>query len=987
VALLWAWNEAICFVNVTERNKISMRTIAAAVFSWLKDSCRIFLVPVTIAAVLAGTVAQAAVGPFPDRPGLENLFKRLDTNNDLNLSRQEFDGLARVLPRFRDNPDRIEALFKQLDANSDGSMLMDEFRKFGQLGASAQGLLPGQRNRRIEANSKPDQPAPTSIASRSVAAEKPPTPEELSFFEKKIRPVLADKCYKCHAADAEKVKGGLLLDTREGIRKGGDSGHAIVPGQLRASLLLKAIHYEDEDLAMPPKKEGGKLPAEVIADFEKWVLMGAPDPRDGKAVAAKQGIDIEKGREHWAFQAPKKIAPAKVNDAKWAWSDLDRFILAELQAKGLKPVHDADKATLLRRIHFDLIGLPPTPEEVDAFVKDISPRAFEKVVDTLLASPQFGERWGRHWLDVARYAESSGKEVNIAYPHAWRYRDYVIKSFNDDKPYDRFLKEQLAGDRLPATNDTQRAEQLTATGFLALGPKSHNTQNQRQFALDLADEQIDALSQGMLGLTVACARCHDHKFDPVPQADYYALAGIFLSTETDFGTPRFVQNRNVSPLIPLPEGADVPDAPALAPQQLAALKRQLDQAQKTREELLAEARSQNQRPMGGNPRLQGANTQIAILEKQLGRHDENGKPSRLAMGAGDRLYPRDAQVLGRGEIDKPGQTVPRGFLQVLATEPTKIKEGSGRLELANWIASPENPLTARVMANRVWLNLFDRGLVPTPDNFGTTGQKPSHPELLDHLAISFVENGWSVKKLIRQIVLSHAYQIGSDYDARNYAADPDNVYHWRMSKRRLDAEAIRDAMLAVAGKLDLTPPQGSPGVASAEGLVLRLLRPPPGLRGGRFGGPPGAAGGGGLLSSDSPNRSVYLPIIRDQVPDALAVFDFAESSLVVGDREDTTVPSQALYLMNSITAQKLAEAMAGRLLARDLKSVELYKAAFQLAFARSPTDGELKATGEFFKRFNAAESNKYSNQEQLERAGATAFCQALLGSAEFRYLN
>ncbi len=819
-----------------------------------------------------------------------------------------------------------------------------------------------------------------------TAAEKSPTAEGLAFFEKKIRPVLADKCYKCHSADSEKLKGGLLLDSREGIRKGGDSGQAIVPGDLQASLLIKAIHYGDEDLAMPPKKQGGKLSDEVIADFDKWVRMGAPDPREGMAPLAKQGIDIEKGRQHWAFQMPKKIGPPRVKDARWSRSDLDRFVLAELETKGLKPVGDAEKATLLRRVHFDLIGLPPTAEEVEAFAQDTSPKAFEKVVDHLLATTQFGERWGRHWLDVARYAESSGKEVNIAYPHAWRYRDYVIKSFNDDKPYDRFLKEQLAGDRLPASDDTQRAEQLVATGFLAIGPKSHNTRNPRQFALDLADEQIDAVSQGMLGLTIACARCHDHKFDPVPQADYYALAGIFLSTETDFGTPRFVQNNNVAPLITLPKGADVSDASPMPRQQLAAMRRRLEQAQRTRDELLAEARVGNERPMGANPRLLGATTQIAILGKQLSRYDENGQPLRIAMGVGDRLYPRDTQVLGRGEIDKPGQTIPRGVLQVLAPKDIReITEGSGRFELANWIASPENPLTARVMANRVWLNLFNQGIVPTPDNFGASGQKPSNPALLDYLAVSFVENGWSVKKLIRQIVLSHTYQLASDYDARNYAADPDNIYHWRMSKRRLDAEAIRDALLSVAGKLDLTPPQGSP-VASAEGPVLQLIRRMPALGGGRLGGP-SMGDGGSPLNSDRAVRSVYLPIVRDHVPDALSVFDFAEPSLVVGNREDTTVPSQALYLMNSASVEKLAEAMADRLFAKDLNDVELGKAAFRLAFSRSATDREIKAALQFFTRFNAAESAKYPTKEQLGRAGVVAFCQALFGSAEFRYLN
>jgi hypothetical protein len=943
-----------------------------------------------LGAVAAAAALSAGRAADASRPTPEALFGTLDTDRNGVLSPGEFGGMARLSPRLRQDPARAESLFRLLDGNSDGSLTRAEFARLAEVTARV-----GQAEARPGANAAP-LPLPAGSAGRPAAknaAERAPTAEELAFFEKKIRPVLADKCYKCHSAEAEKVKGGLLVDTREGIRTSGDNGHAVVPGDPKGSLLLKAIRYEDSDLQMPPQKDGGKLPDEVIADFEKWIAMGAPDPRDGKAVA-RRAIDIEKGREHWAFQLPRRAAPPAVKDTGWARSDIDRHILAGLEAKGLKPVGDADKATLLRRVYFDLIGLPPSPEEVTAFLHDKDPKAFEKVVDRLLASPQFGERWGRHWLDVARYAESSGKDVNIAYPHAWRYRDWVIKSFNEDKPYDRFLKEQLAGDLLPAKNDTQKAEQIIATGYLALGPKSHNTRDPRQFALDVADEQIDAVTQGMLGLTVACARCHDHKFDPVPQADYYAMAGIFLSTDTRFGTPRVIQNNNTTPLITLPEKADIRDAPPLTPTQIAQMKRQLEFATKQRDEVLAEARASGDRAAIANPRLIGANIQIGILEKLLGRYDENGKPHRLAMGVQDKMYVRDAQLLQRGELDKPQGAVPRGFVQVIASkQPARIgKESSGRLELADWIASPENPLTARVMANRVWLKLFDQGLVPTPDNFGTTGQKPTNQPLLDHLAISFVENGWSVKKLIKQIVMSRTYQMASDFNEANYAADPDNILHWRMSKRRLDAEAIRDAMLAVAGKLDLRPPAGSP-VAMVEGQVQQLLRPGGGAAGGlgRPGMRPGGMMGGGdapnALNADTPVRSVYLPIVRDQVPDALAVFDFAEPSLVVGDREDTSVPSQALYLMNSASVQKLAEAMAARLVSTKATGTDLGRRAFELAFSRPPTEGELRATAEFFARFNAAEAKNHPNKDRLGFAGLTAFCQALLGSAEFRYLN
>ena len=932
----------------------------------------------TVASVVAATKAPYAARGAQQ---LDTTFKTLDANHDGKLDRKEFEKLVELSPKMKADPDSAPRIFGYLDKDQDEKLTLEEFR----------GIVVVQAMAAKKAAENPTPKAATKPAVAMPATEKPATAEGLAFFEKKIRPVLADKCYKCHAADSEKVKGGLLVDTREGIRAGGDSGHAVVPGDVKSSLLIKALHYEDPDLEMPPKKSGGKLSDEIISDFEQWVKMGAPDPRDGKSASAKKTIDIEKGREHWAFQMPKRAPAPTVRDASWARSDLDRYVLAELEAKTLKPVGDADKATLLRRVYFDLIGLPPTPEQVTAFVNDRSPKAFESVVDKLLASPQYGERWGRHWLDVARYAESSGKELNVAYPHAWRYRDYVIASFNADKPYDQFLKEQLAGDLLPAKNETQKADQIIATGFLAIGPKSHPTRDYKQFQMDVADEQIDAVSQGMLGLTVACARCHDHKFDPVPQADYYAMAGIFLSTDTRFGTPRFIQNNQTTPLIDLPKMATVTDANPLKSQEIDAMKRQLAVVKKQRDDVLAEARAKGDRSAIANPRLIGATLQIATLEKILGRYDDNGKPLRLAMGVQDKTYARDTQLLGRGELDKPGDVVPRGFVQVVsAKQPAKISKGSGRVELANWIASAENPLTARVMANRVWLNLFDHGIVPTPDNFGTTGQAPTNQKLLDLLAISFVENGWSVKKLIKQMVMSHTYQLSSDYNETNYATDPDNHLHWRKSQRRLEAEEIRDAMLAISGKLDLTPPLASP-VERIEGNVLALLRP------GGFGGGPGRPGmrPGGMfggsatspLSADVPIRSVYLPVVRDQIPDALAVFDFAESSLVTGDREDTTVPSQALYLMNSSSVQKISEAMAARLISTKATGSELGKKAFELAYSRPPTANEMKATGEFFKSFNAAEAKNFSDKDKLGFAGLVAFCQALMGSAEFRYLN
>ncbi|MGL6095992.1 MAG: DUF1553 domain-containing protein [Fimbriiglobus sp.] len=901
-----------------------------------------------LAAVLLTATGPADGQPPPDkRPPIEFVFKRADGDADGKITRKEFDAFAEKLPRLKDNADRV---FRRLDANADGTLTAAEFKALADLAPR-----PGAG----KAEEKPAAKAPVPGADK--AAE--PTPDQLAFFEKKIRPVLVTKCYGCHSADAEKVRADLLLDTRDGLRAGGASGPAVVPGDPKKSPLIHGLHGSNDAAQMPPKE---KLSAVVIADFEAWVKMGAPDPRTGPGAAKKaDAIDIEKGRQHWAFQPPKKTAPPAVTNAAWPASDLDRFVLAKLEDKHLSPVGDADKRALIRRATFDLTGLPPTPRDVEAFLADQSLTAFEKVVDKLLASPAFGETWGRHWLDVARYAESSGKEQNVLYPHAWRYRDYVVAAFNADKPYDRFLKEQLAGDLLPAVTDDQKAEHLIATGYLAVGPKSHNAPNP-QFRLDLADEQIDAVTQGMLGLTVACARCHDHKFDPVPQKDYYALAGIFTSTNTLFGTAGGLQARQSAPLVDLPEKANVTVPTALSQRELDFRKDLLERLKKERTEAIAEARKDGQPPV----QLVIVSTQITVLEKQLSNFAEDGTPKKLAMAAADKRFPADSPLYVRGEPEKPGPTVPRGFVQVLSTgkEP-KITDGSGRKELAEWVASAANPLTARVFVNRAWHHLFGRGLVPTPDNFGTTGQPPSHPELLDFLAVSFVENGWSVKHLVRSLVLSRTYRLASEHHAGNAAADPENVYLWRMAPRRLTAEAVRDAMFAVSGTLDKTPPAGSP-VAKFEGPVQVLQR---------FGRAEDL--------NDTAARSVYLPVIRGQVAEALELFDFAEPSLVTGAREDTSVPAQGLFLLNNPGVMKLADKTADRLMKEYLSPTERIDAGFRLAFGRPATRTETAAAERFLTRFQAAEAKASRRTADVEKAAWAAFAQALFAAAEFRYLD
>jgi hypothetical protein len=745
-----------------------------------------------------------------------------------------------------------------------------------------------------------------------------------------------------------------------------------VPGDVKASLLIAAIRHED-GLEMPPKQ---KLTDDQIADFVKWVEAGAVDPREGAAAKAASAIDIEKGREFWAFQRPVKTALPTVTDQLWPLTEIDRFVRAAQEKNGVTVVADADPQTLVRRLYFDLIGLPPTPDQLREFVREWQSdpqRTLESTVDRLLDSSQFGERWGRHWLDVARYAESSGKETSFSYPQAWRYRDYVIDSFNDDVPFDRFIREQLAGDLLPANNDIQRAEQIVATGFLALGPKSHIERNKKQFEMDLVDEQIDAVSQAFLGLTVACSRCHDHKFDPIPQTDYYALAGIFRSTETLYGTIPVIQNNNPSDLLTLPQGTGMTaGVPPLSPAARERLEKQIADVRAERQEMARKKEFASLKFVQNGILL---NT----LEAKLKAYETDGTPKVLAMGVRDRAVARDSELFVRGEVEKPGPTVPRGFVQVLCSaesrlslrESTPIRGsqgdnlGSGRLEMADWIASADNPLTARVFVNRVWLNLFGRGLVPTPDNFGVSGQTPSHPELLDHLAVTFVEEGWSIKKLIRRIALSRVYRLDATFVEANFEKDPENVWLWRMSPRRLDAEAIRDAMLATAGKLDLKPPVGSAVAVGGEGYTGGIER-------------------GGQLAEQRFNcRSVYLPAIRGRVFESLAEFDGVDGSVVTGQRSETTVPSQSLYLLNSPYVLGLANLAAQRLLKDTDESGQRIDLAYQRWFGRTPTDTERNAALAFLDRYQDKARSEARTTGGPEVAAWTAFCQSLWASGEF----
>lgn len=808
-------------------------------------------------------------------------------------------------------------------------------------------------------------------------------PEAIAFFEKNIRPALINHCYKCHSVDAGKSKGGLLLDSKAGLIKGGDSGPSVVPGNPEKSLLLTAINHSDPDLEMPPKET--KLPERIIAAFRTWIENGAADPRKSTgAITNKPPVSVEEGRNFWSFRKPVRAKIPTVRDKDWARRDLDYFILAALEKRNMAPSPDSEPSIILRRLHFDLVGLPPSPNAMKSFLKTIRKKdldaALEAQVDSLMASDRYGERWGRHWMDAARFAESSGKESNLTFPHAWRYRDYVIDAFNDDTPFDRFIKEQIAGDLLPYETDQERAENLIATGFLAFGPKSLNEMNKLQFAADLIDEQIDAVSRAFMANSIACARCHDHKFDPYSMKDYYALAGIFASTETFFGTAVGSENNVGGDLITLPTINDqlIPNKSFPKPK-FEALKNQLaslNEEERTRKSALQRAIKEGTDPSGlytlrDALRLKWIRGRI---EGQLETVDTQGNALPLTMGTLDREEIVNAPLLNRGSISEPGDEVQRGFPEVIQLKnikPTSSEE-SGRLELAQWLAHPDHPLTSRVMVNRVWRWLIGSGIVHSTDNFGFNGQPPSHPQLLDHLALHFVEKGWSMKTLVKEIVLSRSYRQASHWDRSRFLEDPDNRLLWRANKGRMDAECIRDAMLVVSGDMDFSRRPGSL-VADKGNKSVSL-----------FG-----------FSKDIPSdldgcryRSVYLPVIRNRLPDVLGLFDFAEPGLVTGNREVTNVPPQSLYLLNSPFVRERAESLAKRVLEKSTDPAQQVDYAFQLCFNRPPDADENRTGLRFMSQIQRLKDVKTANSKDADHLKVlTNYCQALLSTAEFRNLD
>ena len=776
-------------------------------------------------------------------------------------------------------------------------------------------------------------PAPASISAA-----------DLQFFETRVRPILVDRCYKCHSHDADKIKGGLMLDTREGMLHGGDTGPAIAPGKPEDSRLVDAISYKDADLQMPPK--GERLTDEQVVDLTEWIRRGAPDPRSlvtKGSSPAYGGV----GRDHWSFLPVKKPAVPQVTGAAWCKTPVDAFILARMEAAALKPNPQADKYTLIRRATFDLTGLPPTPEEVQRFLVDDSPQAWEKVVDRLLASPHYGERWGRYWLDVARYADTKGdtpQREDPRYPFAWTYRDYVIGAFNSDKPYNEFIIEQLAADRLVAedmhrnrsTGAPVDMTKLAALGFLTLGNRFENSAN------DIINDRIDVTSKAFLGLTVSCARCHDHKFDPIPTADYYSLYDVFANT---------AEPKEYPWLHPMPRTPELVDY-------LAKMQAADDAKAKADAELLGLRRSglTEQERVAKRKEFQ---RQLFLANKQINDLELSPAAPPKADVLLDVAETHDYPVLLRGEAQNKGPLVNRHFLSILSPDPkhpTAFRSGSGRLELARAIASTTDPLAARVLVNRVWQQHFGNGFVTTPDDLGNQSAPPNNPELLDYLASRFVEEGWSIKKLQRLIMLSSVYLETSTGNPRYADQDPDNKLQWRYNVRQLDFEEMHDSILAIAGTIDLTV-GGRPVPIGSEGFATR--------------------------------RAVYAFIDRRNPAEILTQFNFPNPSVPTGKRFFTQVPQQQLFLMNSPlvieTARKLVHSPEFQEQTSDeLRVATLYLAVFQ----RPPTPEETKLCLRYIESNPGGTSTDApASTAQSERASKAAEMQAKLADNSMQNLR
>lgn len=754
-----------------------------------------------------------------------------------------------------------------------------------------------------------------------------PDPEKLDFFESRIRPVLVEHCYACHSSSAKEVKGGLYVDSRQGLLLGGDSGAAVVPGDSDQSLLLSAMRHDG--LEMPPAR---KLPDHVIADFSVWIEAGAIDPREGEVIRKKHEIDPDQGREFWCFQPVQRPAVPEGVES-WAVTDIDRLIAAQQMAlagegKFVARYEQASPETLIRRLTFVLNGLPPTLQDQADFESDWAQdpdTAMEEAVDRFLNSPRFGERWGRHWLDVARFSESTGGGRSLMLPDAWRFRDYVIRAFNADKPFNQLVREHIAGDLLPYTSDEQHDEQIIGAGYLMLGANNYEEQDKEQLRMDVVDEQIDSMGRSFLGMTLGCCRCHDHKFDPIPTSDYYALAGIFRST-------RSLLPSNVSGFVtaPLRIGYDKAAVDAWTERETMLARKIMDIKKLLAAAQTTDAVASNSAKTAVAPAE--LETQLKSLEAERAEH-KNLKPSvPTAMCVQDEDNPADWHVHVRGEIRNLGPVVPRGFITV-ATPASSISgavlppapSSSGRLELAEWIVSPDNPLTSRVIVNRVWMHVMGQGIVRTPDNFGDTGERPTHPKLLDYLADTFVEDdNWSVKKLVRRLCLTSTFRMASDVSDESIRRDPENRQLTRAFRRRLDAEALRDSLLQISGALDLSIQSGRTfeKLSTYDNEFHHDEHP--------------------LFC-----RSVYVPSFRNTMLDMFEVFDVANPNIVCGKRTDSLRPAQSLFMLNSpFVMDQAQQAATTFLMSSAFQPHDPSRSiinAWRICLGRRPSEAELVA--------------------------------------------
>ncbi|MFN3484147.1 MAG: PSD1 and planctomycete cytochrome C domain-containing protein [Planctomycetota bacterium] len=792
------------------------------------------------------------------------------------------------------------------------------------------------------------------------AAQEDAAREGMEFFEKKIRPVLAERCYSCHSAQAGKVKGGLHIDTREGLLRGGHLGPAIVPGQPEKSVLLLAIKHADPDLKMPPKT---KLPPEIVRDFETWIALGAPDPRhaDAGAAAHKGAIDWEEGRRFWSFRPLADPPAPEVRDRSWPESPIDRFILAKLEEKGLRPAPDADRRTLLRRATFDLTGLPPTPEEMEAFLADDSPDAFAKVVERLLASPHYGERWGRHWLDVVRYADTAGDNSDFPIPQVYRYRNWVIRAFNEDKPYGDFIREQIAGDLLPWKTWEERCAKVVATGYLALARRFGSRVDDYPWHLTIEDT-IDNLGRTFLGLTINCARCHDHKFDPISQEDYYGLYGILAGTR--YPWPGIELQQYQRDLVPLAPPEVVETALRAREERRKALEDELKRLE-AEKKAVDRAAAEAALPSDGEAarareRAEELGRAIGAVRRERDLLPKTPLPFETAYAVSEGSPVASVRVHLKGDPARPGAEVPRRFLTVFgARRVPDTEKGSGRLHLAEWLADPSNALAARVAANRIWTWHFGRGIVPTPSDFGKQGKPPTHPELLDWLARRFLEDGGSFKAMHRRILLSRTYRMSGDDVPANAAVDPANELFWRYPRRRLEAEAIRDAMLAVSGGLDRTPGGPHPFPPPTE-WGFTQHKP--------F-----------IAVYESPRRSVYLMTQRIRRHPFFGLFDGADPSASTAHRGTSTTPLQALWFFNDRFVHEQARLLAGRLRSETEDAETRLQRAYLLCFGRPPDSEERQAARGYLDEAARAFGG--------EAAAWESFARVLLRSSEFIYIR